>query len=323
MPFSGGKYTGPDNICDWIIGIGAVSGFYTLADLSEQALVPGNSVLLIRDTGLGDVLCLTPLIRILSRMGLFVDLQTWEKHVNVFSNNPHLRNVSAIGQPDVADDYAIRVDLRQVVENAEAFGRLEHRMRGFAHHMDIVVTDEDMYTDYFPKHEEIVVAKSQFTKTVLPKIAYIWSASNNTRSWSADYNMRMVNRLASEGYTVAVISEQTLKIPELPNIYNFGGLHTIRQSAAILAVCDVCLTPDTGMFHLAGALDVPTVAYFSSHPVIERQAHKHLTVLDNRDVCALFPCRRYDCMHHAKTDISPCIVLPPEKVIAAIKEIRQ
>ena len=317
IPFHNGKATVTDELADNIVHLYGSSGMYAYATVEDQSLeIPGNSVLLIRDMGMGDLLMITPLIRALAKRGLHVDVKCREDYQALFENNPYVRQTYALDNW-CPKDYSCVMDLRQIVEKAEAIGALDHRIIAFAKHMDVYLSPEDAVTDYFPRLSE-VAEWDKYAAMGKLIIGFAWSASVPVRSWSEARNIEMLKALSATGlYTVLVFSERGLMIPILDGVYNLGGSTTIRQTGAAVSICDAVVTPDTGIFHLAGALDIPTIAYFSTHPIGERQAHKSLTILQGKG-CPLFPCRQYGCPNTARIDVSPCIDIAPEQLLKLI-----
>jgi ADP-heptose:LPS heptosyltransferase len=69
---------------------------------------------------------------------------------------------------------------------------------------------------------------------------------------------------------------------------------SFSESAAILTTCDVVLAPDSSLCHLAGALDIPTVALFGPFPWQTRTKYSPKTrALQGNARCS-------PCFHHAR-----------------------
>ncbi|HCA27481.1 MAG TPA: hypothetical protein DEP05_07575 [Betaproteobacteria bacterium] len=81
-------------------------------------------------------------------------------------------------------------------------------------------------------------------------------------------------------------------------VANLAGVLRLEESAACLAAARFVVAPDTGVLHLAAALDVPTVALFaptSADRVGPRSAHAHPTIIQQPRTCE--PCLTKHCPH--------------------------
>lgn len=75
---------------------------------------------------------------------------------------------------------------------------------------------------------------------------------------------------------------------------NLAGQTDLLTAAAIMARCQVLLTNDSGLMHLAGALDTPLVAMFGpTNPQTTSPAGGCFTLLKTRAACA--PCLKRVC----------------------------
>lgn len=53
---------------------------------------------------------------------------------------------------------------------------------------------------------------------------------------------------------------------DLPNVLDFTGQTTQRQGAALMKRCRICISVDTGFFHVASALQIPTILLAAAAP---------------------------------------------------------
>ena len=328
VQFAGGRATVPDEVADTLVAIGG--GFYTFAGVDLSLIEAGRHVLVIRDMGLGDMLLITPLLRALSARGILVDVQTLSRYQPLFDGNPSVRRTFSLEEEaPLAEDYDFLLDLRLFVENEEAAGQRRHRIDGFASAADVVIGQGTAARklDYFVLPAEEAVANARLKKIKRSVsggrgvIGYVWRASAENRSWSAQTHQRMLAALVLAGWGVVLLDHEP-QAPDLigSTLLNLSGQLSIRETAGVMSACDVILTPDTGLFHMAGAVGVPTVAYFGPFPAAERQAHKTLTVLDTRENCGLLPCRSYRCLNRGEDAQSRCLELSPSQVITALMQ---
>jgi ADP-heptose:LPS heptosyltransferase len=301
-------------------------------------MLTGAKVLVIRDAGLGDVLMTTPLIRrLVLEHGAVVDVLTKEQYRCLFDHNPFVRQTFAL-ETDRGDWSAwdITLDLRLIVENAEAAGAYRHRADAFAEFGDVHLTPEERQLDFYLTDEERETGRRivRLGEGHLPQkgtIGYVWRSSTRNRNWSMPMHRHVLGALLSAGYGVVLLDHERMELtfwdvegyttPEnfAPSLCNTTGFHSLREVAAMMSACDVVVTPDTGLFHLAGALNLPTVAYFGAMPVAERAAHKTLRVLNNAGACSLLPCRSYSCLNFDKQFQSACLGVSTGEVVAAVE----
>jgi len=95
-------------------------------------------------------------------------------------------------------------------------------------------------------------------------------ANAPARRWPADRFGEVARSMLAEGRPVVVLGgsrerEVTgLVAGEAPGAVDLGGQTDLTDLAAILSLCDLVLTNDTGPMHLAGAVGTPTVTLWGS-----------------------------------------------------------
>ncbi|MGZ3550169.1 MAG: glycosyltransferase family 9 protein [Vulcanimicrobiaceae bacterium] len=93
----------------------------------------------------------------------------------------------------------------------------------------------------------------------------------DARRWPVPNFIEVARRLAGRGYDVTVIMgpderKETLAVKEaVPEVHVFEG--TLEEVARFLSTCAVVLTNDSGIGHLAAAVDAPSVALFGPTPL--------------------------------------------------------
>ena len=328
----------PDAVATALVGMNPA--FYTVVGSVGDA-VKNAKVLVVRDSGLGDVLLCTPLIRKLHlEKGATVDVLTSDVNRSLFFDNPHVRETFSLetfgGDKEALlfSDYDLVLDLRLVVENAEFAGINEHRADAFAAYADFTLTEAERRPDLFLTDDE--KGKAERYRRVFMEggrvgvIGYVWNSSTSNRNWSDATHDAVIAALESAGYGVFLLggtwqglwnSLPSCGFGEDSHVIDCEGFTTIREAAAIMSHCDAIITPDTGLFHVAAALDVPTLTYFGAFPVEERAAHKSLVVLNDASVCPLAPCRRYNCFNRDEKGQARCLSVTPDVVVARLQAI--
>lgn len=110
--------------------------------------------------------------------------------------------------------------------------------------------------------------------------------------------VQVIARLTDEGFEVVVFGQPgqfDMPEEEWPNVINLTkyGL-TFRESAAVLASCNAAVAPDSAIFHLAGALNVPVVGLYGPFPSKLRKTSKRQHPIDGCAECA-------PCFFHARS----------------------
>lgn len=286
-------------------------------------LAPGARVLIRRQFGLGDVLMLTPTIRQMAlRCGLSVDVQTLSIYQPLFRLSPHVRATYPMERETLPGRYAATIDFDEADEPFKA--EHENRIRHFAASVGLALEDEEMALDYFPADGEAARALKLLAHLPRPRIAFAWSSNVRNRNWSAPLREEAITRIRAVGGSVLVLSAQQQAAPEGDHILNLTGqVPDLRKVAALLLSCDGVIAPDTGLFHLAAALDAPLLAYFGAFALEQRSApgQRRLTLVNDPARCSEAPCRSYDCpFAEGAARQSPCLVPDWDRFDAWVQE---
>ncbi|MBI5441694.1 MAG: glycosyltransferase family 9 protein [Deltaproteobacteria bacterium] len=105
-----------------------------------------------------------------------------------------------------------------------------------------------------------------------PLAALMVAAGAPERRWPAERFGDVARWLRGRGFDVVLIGGRD-GVPgaavvesrlERGGVLNLAGKADLGQTAGVLARCQVCVSPDTGVLHIAYALGVPTVGLFGS-----------------------------------------------------------
>ena len=131
-------------------------------------------------------------------------------------------------------------------------------------HLLMEVTPDDA------SYVEALIRESGFVGNG-PLIAIQSGASQMKRQWDPVYFGELVKRIRADlGARIVLIgspkeralAEQITAISGLENVFIAAGHTTIGQLGALLKVCDLLVTGDTGPMHMATAVGTPVVAMF-------------------------------------------------------------
>lgn len=153
-------------------------------------------------------------------------------------------------------------------------------------------------TNYRPIYtiskEESACANIRFPKnTDRKRVGIQFLASGLYRTYPSIANV--MTELAKD-YDVFLFGQPgqiKLKNP-IENVTNLMDWElSFRESAAVLATCDICLAPDSALAHLSSALDIPCVAIYGPFPSALRISSDKVLVLEGKAPCA-------PCFYHAE-----------------------
>jgi len=135
-------------------------------------------------------------------------------------------------------------------------------------------------------------------------------SQSGMRNWPTTYVEDFAERAFDHGYRAVLIDDRVHQLtPRLAaaGVRSLAGHLTIPTLLSVVASLDYLVTPDTGVLHLAEALGVKTVAYFTSVPPEARAVHyRHVRSLYAAVHCA--PC------YHA-----PTCGAPPGQTLCALE----
>ena len=144
------------------------------------------------------------------------------------------------------------------------------------------------------------------------------AAYGSSKRWPAEYFAEVAQAKLKENWEVWIFGSESdkasaSKIQKLTKnkCANFTGKLSLLKTVDLLALADVVITNDTGLMHIAAALDKPLIAiYGSSSPKFTPPLSSKAKILSLNLKCS--PCFKRECPRkHLKClyDINPYIVL--------------
>ncbi|MDD3150352.1 MAG: glycosyltransferase family 9 protein [Candidatus Gastranaerophilales bacterium] len=111
----------------------------------------------------------------------------------------------------------------------------------------------------------------------------------------------------------------TQQLEHLPFVTNFCAKSDIATSAALMSLCKVVISGDTGPLHIATALNIPTIGLYGAAPISRTGPYgtKAFTAKGER---ACIPCNRRKCKYLTKNEeYTQCMLeIKPEKLLNII-----
>ena len=152
-----------------------------------------------------------------------------------------------------------------------------------------------------------------------------------SKQWPKQYFADVANEMVKKGYQVCLFGslkdkETTDKIRSLidkdkqEKIHNLAGNTTLTEVIDLLAACEVVVSNDTGLMHVAAAVRCKIVAvYGSSSPKYTPPLTDAVEIVHTDIACR--PCFKKDCeFSHMKcmTEIKPSLVIQSIRKLTAI-----
>ena len=261
-----------------------------------------RKALVIRFSSIGDIVLTTPLIRCLKQqMGTEIHFLTKRAFRPVLAGNPYLSKIytidKAVGEKLEelrAEEYDLIIDLHNNLRSHQVSRRLKVRTKSFNkinpekwlmvnlkidRLPDVHIVDRYLETlepwgifndlaglDYFiPKGEEIA------PETILPSLpflAFVIGAAHKTKCLPAE----KITRICRESpLPVALLggraeNEEGQKIAAAAgnHVFNCCGKFSINESASLVRQSKLVITHDTGLMHIAAALNKDMVSVWGN-----------------------------------------------------------
>lgn len=255
-------------------------------------LNPEGSPVIVRSGAIGDLLMLTPALAAWKfKTGKKVRLCCFPHHFPLFEGS---------GLVDELIPYPLPFDRTNTIseiislENTMEVDHEHHITDVFAKALGIDTPLTSYHPIYSVSKDEEKKAKAYIFKG-RPTVACQLVPSVANRNWTPQQWSEVIFNLEQKGWGVLLMGSPG-QIPPLneksqtPFIRNLSQEKiTLRESAAILSLCDAFVGVDSGMLHMANALDVPAVGLFGPFSWKIRTAHsKTTTALQGNAPCA--PC---------------------------------
>lgn len=137
------------------------------------------------------------------------------------------------------------------------------------------------------KNANLLMASGLFEKVNFPKLVGVESydkekfenkkvmglcigTSKPSKTWPLEKYLSVADYFGTKGYEIIFLGgkQEAAGMPlsyfeNHMNWHNYLGKTTLLQSAGLLTNCNIMLGGDTGLMHMAAALDVPTITIFS------------------------------------------------------------
>ncbi|MGQ9804979.1 MAG: glycosyltransferase family 9 protein [Chlorobiales bacterium] len=260
-------------------------------------------ILVIRLSSIGDILLTTPILRALKTtvQNAEIDFLTKPSFATLLEGNPALMTIFTTENFKPKQHYDLIVDLQHSLasrkyhrygekvvcyqkENWKKFLLVNFKMNLYRGYESVVeryakslatfgVKLDEKGGEIFLSEEEIEFGKN-YCKAETPVLAVCFGARHFTKRFPPERFAGALNRLLDKktievwllgGKEDSPIADEIMRtVRSKVKVKNFAGRHNLRETAAMLASADAVLTNDTGLMHIAAALQKPMVVLFGS-----------------------------------------------------------
>jgi len=251
-----------------------------------------HRIYLIRSSGLGDLLLMTPMLQAMRRM--------WPGSEIRFLTSWRGEILDGLVEWEMLPFDEVALTPEDILVDFEDFDlfdlgvRDQHCVDFLAGIAGIRLQPEDWRLLYHLRESELAEAEARFPRSQKPRIG-LHFISVRSKSWPMRSVLELTRRLGDKGCEVFwFASPGQVNSPADVSVTNLSAAEPsvgIRESAAILKTCDVVVSVDSVVTHLCSALEIPNVALFGSFPAWCYVTGDRVEVLEGRGACA--PCFHY------------------------------
>ena len=299
----------------------------------------GKRILIERtDKGLGDLLTITVAVKELKRQfpSCHVIFKVPEHYRALLENNPYIDDIIGLHENVEKDFFVSYSNLcpAGVYEHYHNRSIFKSRIDIFCEHLGLYPKDK---TPVFCLKDEEIKQGAEFFNGVSAKkkVGIALSAAEIWVSWTREGNLNLINLLIEKGYIPVIFTMKDQSPVNIDGAINVHG-ESIRKMASIFKNCDIAITQDGGMMHMAAALGIPQIGLFgptnpeyrisqykNSHWIVKHEGICPLGY-DNNTYCWYYPLCSVSKKHPSgRTDIVPiCLrAITAEMVYGKILEV--
>jgi ADP-heptose:LPS heptosyltransferase len=265
---------------------------YSIANQDPIIMVRRNS------TGIGDLLMATTGIEALKSKypTKKIHVAVPKSIMSILENNPLIDEVIDITTNINHKRYFLIADITSPCARYETTrirsNKLveKNRVEIYAEALGVRELITTLKPKYYISDKEKEKAKEFFSAKQISQdkktIAVVVESAEIYRSWPMTHIVELISILKNT-YNIIAVSKNKLEIEGIVQT----GNSTFREMSAIVSLCDLVVTPDTGVLHLAAALNIPTIALFGPIDYRARcKGYKNVTVIKTNISCS--PCWR-------------------------------
>ncbi len=248
-------------------------------------------ILIIRDIGLGDVLMTLPLLKAIKN-NLFCNLtfSTKAEYIPLVQTASIVDNIIEYEKDKTYPEYDIVINLVGKVDklpiNSEG-----HRMDLLAGLMGIPINlvprtwRLNIPKEYIDRGKELLLNKGIKSNSIMVAI----QVDGFTEIRKLFYINEIAQKLIDIGCSVVFLGQSNNSYNSPERVINLVGL-PLMESVGVLKNCNAIISPDSGLSHLAGFMDVPLiVVYGTIKPEFRVGYYSNYIALHNKSL-PCYPC---------------------------------
>ena len=313
-------------------------------------------ILIIRLSSLGDLILTIPLLRALreryvaARIDLLVkkeyaDLAWLFGYVDeVISFDTEAEDIAEMRQELAENNYTYVLDLHSNLRS-KVLRILPHTEIDIIHKrsfrrwllvnfkINLLKSSPDVIGRYFETAKELGVkdeGNAPIIETTVmqeKKVALVPGAKHWNKRWLPEYFIAVASALIKEGYQIEIhgsaeekaLGDSIAKEFSAEQATNYCGTFSLEELPTRLASCELAITNDSGLMHLAAAVGVRTVSMFG--PTVREFGFmprgKNVTIIENTNLSCR-PCTTIGSDHCPKGHFKCMKEITPEMVIEKI-----
>ena len=140
-----------------------------------------------------------------------------------------------------------------------------------------------------------------------PLIGFQLRGASASRSFPLEKVQRVIKTLVTKGLNVVLLDGDKNIGWEGKNIINLCGEVDVLELTALIDMCDLIVSTDSGVTHIAGAIGKPDLAFFGCIPAKNRVKYPNCRVIDLARAYGCEPCweggekcgQRWSCLAEA------------------------
>lgn len=242
-----------------------------------------GSICLQRRHGLGNLICLLPVLDRLHRSGYAVTVVTRQEWISAFSAMRPQFLWEYRPQKDAIDMDHLTVDLSPSEHRTDEFGRLL-----------------GMAPPFGPLNTDVPPGWSEPFEYLRGGTVFAPEGTHSSRKWPLEQAVKLDEKLTSEDQPLILVG--TDRSEDIPAQLDTRGQLELEQLFGLIAVAGVVVTMDSAVLHIAAAMNKPTVALFGGIEPDYRVRPEQNTVVIQADMDCC-PCNkdeicneRFDCI---------------------------
>lgn len=261
-----------------------------------------KKILIIRLSSIGDILLTSPLVRSIKKKypAIQLDFLLREEFNELVQNNPYIDVIhnyrrdesknNSLTKSLQSNDYDLVIDLQNNFRSREIVKKLKcpvlkfkkNNLKKFllVHFKINMLKEADKISERYVSTAQIKLDEEglEYFSNQSPDsrlkenesyIGICHGAKHFTKRWPLEYFIDLGKKLESAGYKVILFGgmDEAKSADEisrhLSGAINFCG-NNLSQTAANIKICRAVYTNDSGLMHLATAMEVPVIAFFGS-----------------------------------------------------------